>query len=92
MPERHRARILGVLLLLALALPTAAAQAQTPTAATVTRVVDGDTVEATLVTGQEITVRLIGRVGNRQFLSAWRMLGARRKAQVRPYWQWKAGL
>ena len=31
------------------------------------------------------------RISNRQFLSAWSMLGARRKAQVRPYSRWKSG-
>jgi micrococcal nuclease len=37
-----------------------AALAQSPAAATVTRVIDGDTVEATLTTGAVVTVRLIG--------------------------------
>jgi hypothetical protein len=31
------------------------------------------------------------RISNDQYLSAWRMLGARRKAQVRPYSRWKGG-
>jgi micrococcal nuclease len=50
---------LGCLLALAAALP-ADALAQTSTAATVTRVIDGDTVVARLADGSEITVRLIG--------------------------------
>jgi hypothetical protein len=31
------------------------------------------------------------RISNHQFLRAWRMLGKRRKAQLRPFRQWKAG-
>jgi endonuclease YncB( thermonuclease family) len=31
------------------------------------------------------------RISSRRYLSAWNMLGARRKRQVRPYRRWKAG-
>jgi hypothetical protein len=31
------------------------------------------------------------RLSNDQYRTAWGMLGARRKAQVRPFWRWKAG-
>jgi micrococcal nuclease len=52
------ALICGALMLVSVA--PATAQAQTSTAATVTRVVDGDTLVARLADGSELTVRLIG--------------------------------
>jgi endonuclease YncB( thermonuclease family) len=35
--------------------------------------------------------RYYRRLSNDQYVGAWRMLGARRRAQVRPFWRWKAG-
>jgi micrococcal nuclease len=49
-----------IVLILTLVVLPIEARAQIPTAATVTRVIDGDTVEATLSTGAVVTVRLIG--------------------------------
>jgi micrococcal nuclease len=53
----------GTLLAMAavcLGLAVDSARAQSPTTATVTRVIDGDTIETLLGDGRTITVRLIG--------------------------------